>query len=317
MRVDYDDEALAADAAGDGDGGGGGGETPPLWRDGAAFPEHCRWGAAGTVFVTRRRTPPEEAKQGASAAVVIPADKYRLAAPAAPDEKTVMAVFGGRHKKPKGGYLYYDELWFYCVEDDRWVMAQPKGNVRPPARDHHSINYIYDTHSLYVFGGRVSEKAISSAVLDDLWVLKLGEAGQDREEGLVHVGKWRRVAPVSVAPRARYLHTAVSWYGANGAADGGIVVFGGEHIKHSGANPKLNDAWLYEPALNKWREVSADGCAPGATGEPTAPFMGMRFFEVFAGGVLLAGLGLFFYQRYHSRRRGYQSIDDEGDEGEF
>ena len=80
------------------------------------------------------------------------------------------------------------------------------------------------------------------------------------------LNEWTCLQPHGTLPRTRYLHSMVS-------LNNNLVAFGGEHIKsHQPKNGgkkgdvKLNDLWMYSPSLNRWSQVSSDGCMAGETG---------------------------------------------------
>lgn len=38
------------------------------------------------------------------------------------------------------------------------------------------------------------------------------------------------------------------------------------HLARPQHRPQLNDLWMYSPSLNRWSQVSSDGCMAGETG---------------------------------------------------
>uniref|UniRef100_A0A7R9U2Q6 Uncharacterized protein n=1 Tax=Pinguiococcus pyrenoidosus TaxID=172671 RepID=A0A7R9U2Q6_9STRA len=288
LTVEYDAQGISSDVA-------------PSWRAGASFPDKCRWGAAAALLRIGEDT--RLAQQG---------DRYAIEKAVGNGTATVMALFGGRRVRKDDAYHYYDDLWFYYLEEDRWELGNPDRGARPQARDHHSMNYVADTKTLYVFGGRLAESAEASSVLNDLWAIPLREVTVDGHVR-VQAGSWQRIEAASSIPQSRFLHTGSVWYGPNGTSDGALVIFGGEHIKKSGGNPKLNDAWLYLPSKQIWTVISVNGCNAGDDGYPRGLSISMSLFEAFAAVILVAGISWLVCQQW-AHRREYSPIEDEDEE---
>lgn len=197
---------------------------PSQWTQLTSFPGGKRWGATGELV------------KGAHG-------------------KEMLAVFGGRNLNSGGGfhsvdanaYTYYNELWLYDFEADKWETANPTGPA-PHPRDHHGATELEG--ELYIFGGRVSEQRASKSVLNDLWSYSLQSGSWTLHEA--HGG---------VAPNPRYMPGVSStvWKGRNT-----IAVFGGETLPGSTKTTSLNDMWLYDG--KSWHEASPVECSAGGVG---------------------------------------------------
>mmetsp|Transcript_28248 Transcript_28248/g.63069 ORF Transcript_28248/g.63069 Transcript_28248/m.63069 type:complete len:535 (-) Transcript_28248:168-1772(-) len=206
----WDDPALGPDAWGE-----------AQWSELPELPSACRWGHAATR-------------------VVDSITNTELA-----------AVFGGRKlNHATGAFEYNDELWFFQpgTQGGSWTQAKNYGSYSPNPRDHTSLTFDANTHSLYVFGGR-TQASLNKPALRDLWKYSL------------QTESWTELHPSGRQPQTRYLHYAAS-------LRGGMAMFGGEHIDqanegmHESAkrDTKLNDLWFYEYEHNRWTSLSNKDC---------------------------------------------------------
>lgn len=117
----------------------------------------------------------------------------------------------------------------------RWHQASPAG-AAPGAREDHTWTIDNEGRNAYLFGGRAGDD-----VFDDLWRYDL------REDA------WRQLDPAGAGPAPRFGHVAV-WL-----ADTGLVVWSGQR-----GSRFFNDAWLYDPTSDTWRELPAGGAVPEA-----------------------------------------------------
>lgn len=191
------------------------------WVPGAPFPGSPRWGASGTLLAGGGRE--------------------------------VLAVFGGRNKNPgfvtheqsEEAYTYFNELWLYDFATDSWEKAPAvtTGDGLPHARDHHGACSV--DGRLYVFGGRTSEVAVASSVLNDVWSYSLSE------------GRWTRHPDgAKPAPMPLYMPGVTGVQPGNKMyPHGAVVVFGGEHLPGSTKRTTLNGVWAYDLAYGQWDEI--------------------------------------------------------------
>jgi len=194
--------------------------TSVAWTQLESFPGAPRWGATGELL-TRQE-----------------------------DGKELLALFGGRHLNKGGGfhsvdanaYTYYNELWFYDFQANKWTVTNPSG-VTPHTRDHHGSTEM--DGNLYVFGGRVKEMRSADAVRNDLWSYSL-----DTESWTEHE------AEDGMAPTPRYMPgvTSTKWKGKDA-----IAVFGGENLPGSTKTTSLNDVWVYDG--ENWHQLAQPICS--------------------------------------------------------
>lgn len=117
-----------------------------------------------------------------------------------------------------------------------WRQLEPASST-PPAREDGTWTEDPSGRTAYLFGGRDG-----NTIFNDLWAYDL-EADQ-----------WTELAPDGDVPPERFGHEAV-W------VDGiGVVVFAGQ----AGPTTFFNDLWGYDPAANRWEELSVEGSRPTA-----------------------------------------------------
>lgn len=190
----------------------------PRWTEGAPFPATCRWGATGSYVLGQ-------------------------------SGKKYLAFFGGRHlgafseeHTDRSAYVYYNDLWLYDFEKDRWMEA-PTIGPRPPARDHHGAATVED--QLFIYGGRCSEKREKNSVLADVWSYNLISL------------RWTLHEPVGAAPMARFMP---------GVSDiiyhdqPHLAIFAGETLPGSTKRTTLNDLWVFNPHTGIWSELFSSTC---------------------------------------------------------
>ena len=175
-------------------------------------------------------------------------------------------VFGGR---ATGSGLAFGDVWMYNTATAEWYdvtpASQPPGSVgRPPALWGHSAVEV--DGKMLVFGGY---DAAGNACVSDVWEFDL------------HLQRWAKHSLAStVAPRARYGHTAVAY-------DGKMNVLGGA----SESFEQFPTWWQYDPRAKLWVQVGAGTDVGDVEGfySHSASFVGDGGFQ--AGMLLFGGQG--------------------------
>ncbi|ALC38654.1 CG7466 [Drosophila busckii] len=127
------------------------------------------------------------------------------------------------------------ELWLYYVDSNKWSVLRASG-ARIPHLYGHSAVYHAETHSLYVFGGFAQEPQ------SQLYALDL------QRMSWTHLPSFNEVnTPLSLLPRARYFHAAVS-------TSHYMLVYGGRTQPYNGTDMLI--AYVY--ACNQWVRLTDD-----------------------------------------------------------
>ena len=155
------------------------------------------------------------------------------------DEDGKMWIFGG---------LTYDhkdlgDLCCYSLRENRWRLVETEGDT-PCAR--YGARMVFHNGCLYLFGGTTT----GGGRRGDFFRLDL------------KTSRWQQLRESSGnAPTPRYAHSL--------ANVGGLVyLFGG-----GGAGGYLNDLYRYDPAADRWEQLSPKGDVPGPRGfvHPVCP----------------------------------------------
>lgn len=191
-------------------------QSSDSWTQGSGIPGGCRWGGTGDVLDNA-------------------GTKY-------------LAYFGGRNlnlekKNSAQSYTYYNDLWLYEFEQDRWFLA-PAPGPKPAARDHHGMTSI--NGDLYIFGGRTAaDRSAAQAVISDVWSYSLRD------------GHWTFHEPRGASPSPRFMPGVTS---VQHEGQPYLAIFGGEVLPGSTKLTTMNDVWLFDPRGNKWEQVWDSDC---------------------------------------------------------
>ncbi len=147
-----------------------------------------------------------------------------------------------------------NDLWAYDPSRNTWTKLQPSGPL-PEARLGQSEVYDSGTGQAILFGG-----SGASGLLNDTWAYDPA------------ANRWTNLSPSGIVPEGRS-GQAMLYDPANGK----VLMFGGE-----GTAGYLSGTWLYDPGLNRWRNLNPSGTPPARDGQTLA-------YDPASGQVILFG----------------------------
>ncbi|CAG9332589.1 unnamed protein product [Blepharisma stoltei] len=137
----------------------------------------------------------------------------------------------------KFSLIYFIELSVFCLK----ITEIPSTGVPPLSRGFGNLIFDPPQNQLVCFGGYLSD----GTYLNDLYSFDLSKT------------KWKSITPsLSTKPDPRT--GASMFYDSDNKR---VLLYGGRTT-----SGPANDFWSYDPAQNKWQELSIDGDNPGARG---------------------------------------------------
>jgi len=138
-----------------------------------------------------------------------------------------LVIFGGFYHNASQGEVscndpaddcfYYNDIWIYSPNADKWTQLMPYGDA-PQPRWGHSASVIGE--DMYIFGGTTA----AGTVLNDLWGYNFP------------YGVWQKLSPQGTVPAARFTQTQVT-------IGDTAYVYGGNDF----AGKNFNDIWAFSP----------------------------------------------------------------------
>lgn len=142
-------------------------------------------------------------------------------------------AFGGRTGF-RSDFQNVDETWTFDYSVPSWTKLEPSN--APPWRTNHTMTYDPKRHKTLLFGGNDFNQ-----VFNDLWEFDYRQ------------NEWTNLSP-SNPPEARQMH-GMTYVPEQDV----LVLFGGRRLDGGAA---FNDLWMYDYALNEWKELNPSNSPP-------------------------------------------------------
>jgi N-acetylneuraminic acid mutarotase len=137
------------------------------------------------------------------------------------------------HGGSRGGH-FFDDLWFFDLEKEKWQQVEADTGPTPFRRREHTLVHDPRGNQLLMFGGLLTD--FQTQTSNELWAFDLATR------------EWKRL---KTGPSSRFL------FGSAFEADGRrLYVIGGLTKNATKVPPSL---WVYDAALDSWDERTAIG----------------------------------------------------------